>query len=52
MLSSTIFPLLLAGVALAQTPPGFYPNATGHLDVKFGTNTVDPPGEAFTKSGM
>ena len=29
---------------------GFSPNATAHLDIKFGTNTIDPPGKSLTKA--
>ncbi|KAH8597015.1 phosphatidylethanolamine-binding protein [Bisporella sp. PMI_857] len=50
MLGFTLLPLLLAGVAVAQTPPGYSPNVTSHLDIKFGSNTVDPPGERLTKA--
>lgn len=49
-MSLSLIPLVLAGVALAQTPPGFSPNATANLDIKFGANAVDPPGKALTKA--
>jgi hypothetical protein len=42
--------LFLAGIALAQTPTGFAPNVTAHLDVKFGSADVTP-GLALAKSG-
>jgi hypothetical protein len=42
--------LALAGIALAQTPTGFTPNTTAHLDVKFGSTDVTP-GLALAKSG-
>lgn len=50
--SNTLAVLLLAcGSSLAQTPAGFTPKVTAHLDVVFGTKVVDPPGTALTKSG-
>jgi phosphatidylethanolamine-binding protein len=43
--------LLLACISAAQTPAGFTPEVTAHLEVIFGTKVVDPPGTALTKSG-
>ncbi|KAF4633288.1 hypothetical protein G7Y89_g4825 [Cudoniella acicularis] len=42
--------LLLAGVALAQTPPDYTPAVTAHLEVKFGSKSL-VPGTALTKAG-
>ncbi|KAK6221313.1 hypothetical protein LQW54_001412 [Pestalotiopsis sp. IQ-011] len=42
--------LFACGSSLAQTPAGFTPNVTAHLDVVFGTKVVDPPGTALSKS--
>ena len=43
--------VLLAGLTSAQTPEGFVPKVSAHLDVLFGTNAVSPPGESLTKAG-
>jgi hypothetical protein len=50
MLFSAALSLLFAGVALAQTPPGYKPNATEHLEVRFGSKIVTP-GMALKKEG-
>jgi len=42
--------LVLAGLSAAQTPDGFTPSVTPHLDVIFGTKEVTP-GLSLTKSG-
>ncbi|KAK8052825.1 hypothetical protein PG996_012126 [Apiospora saccharicola] len=41
--------LVLAGLSAAQTPDGFTPSVTPHLDVIFGTKEVTP-GLSLTKS--
>ncbi|KAK8018666.1 phosphatidylethanolamine-binding protein [Apiospora marii] len=41
--------LVLAGLSVAQTPDGFNPQVTPHLDVIFGTKEVTP-GLSLTKS--
>ncbi|KAK8098271.1 phosphatidylethanolamine-binding protein [Apiospora kogelbergensis] len=41
--------LVLAGLSAAQTPDGFAPHVTPHLDVIFGTKEVTP-GLSLTKS--
>ncbi|KAF8858629.1 PEBP-like protein [Acephala macrosclerotiorum] len=42
MLFLPLSSLLVAGVTLAQTPPGFSPNVTAHLDVIFPSTTITP----------
>ncbi len=42
---------LLAGLSSAQTPDGFDPKVTAHLDVIFGTKAVSTPGASLTKAG-
>jgi hypothetical protein len=42
--------LFLAGVAWAQTPPGFSPNVTTHLDVIYPSATITP-GLQMQKAG-
>ncbi|KAH7386414.1 phosphatidylethanolamine-binding protein [Cadophora sp. MPI-SDFR-AT-0126] len=49
MLFSTLTPLLFAVAAFAQTPPGFSPNVTSTLQVRFGSKSVTP-GLALTKA--
>ncbi|KAH8687256.1 phosphatidylethanolamine-binding protein [Tricladium varicosporioides] len=49
MLFTSFALLFSATVALAQTPPGFSPNVTDHLEVKYGTKVVTP-GIAMTKA--
>ncbi|KAK0111574.1 hypothetical protein ONS95_001923 [Cadophora gregata] len=49
MLLTTLTSLFFAAAALAQTPPGFTPNVTSTLQVKFGTKSVTP-GLALTKA--
>jgi hypothetical protein len=52
MLFSKIGSLVfLAGVTAAQTPPGFTPEVSAHLDVMFGTKAVTTPGMSLTKAG-
>ncbi|KAF2839979.1 PEBP-like protein [Patellaria atrata CBS 101060] len=46
---SSLLALAFASVGLAETPPGFVHQVPGRLDVIYGTNVVDPPGERFTK---
>lgn len=41
---------VLAGLSAAQTPDGFVPQVTPHLDVIFGTKEVTP-GLSLTKTG-
>ncbi|KAK8069109.1 hypothetical protein PG994_005725 [Apiospora phragmitis] len=43
--------LVLAGLSAAQTPDGFAPQVTPHLDVIFGTKEVTP-GLALTKGDL
>ncbi|CZR65526.1 uncharacterized protein PAC_15426 [Phialocephala subalpina] len=42
MLFAALSTLLVAGVTLAQTPSGFSPNVTAHLDVIFGSTAITP----------
>lgn len=42
--------LVLAGVSWAQTPPGFTPNVTTHLDVIYPSATITP-GLQMQKAG-
>jgi len=44
--------LALATTSLAQTPEGFTPAVTNHLDVVFGSKSVTPAGTSLTKAGM
>lgn len=50
MLSLSLSILALSGAVIAQTPPGFAPNVTNHLEVKFGAKVVTP-GLLVTKTG-
>ncbi|KAK5654906.1 hypothetical protein OQA88_6662 [Cercophora sp. LCS_1] len=50
MLLQSITGLLLAGLASAQTPPGFAPAVTKRLDLVFGTKVVTEPGTSLTKT--
>lgn len=47
-----IFSALVTAVGLssAQTPPGFTPNVTAHLDVIYGTTAVSTPGMSMTEA--
>ncbi|RYP48106.1 hypothetical protein DL768_005959 [Monosporascus sp. mg162] len=40
---------VLAGVSLAQTPPGFTPSVEAKLEVIFGTKAVSEPGLSLTR---
>jgi hypothetical protein len=53
MFSSTTIAsaLLLAGVVLAQTPPGFEPEVKDKLEIVFDSKAVETPGASFTKAG-
>lgn len=50
MLYAAVASLFFAGAVLAETPSGFSPNVTAHLEVKYGSKVVTP-GLALTKSG-
>ncbi|KAI1858978.1 uncharacterized protein JN550_012240 [Neoarthrinium moseri] len=51
MKTQNILPALaLAGGSVAQTPAGFTPSVSAHLDVIFGTKVVNPPGTPLSKS--
>jgi hypothetical protein len=50
MLFSALFSLLVASTVVAQTPPGFFPNTTTNLVVKFGSKTLTP-GQSLGKAG-
>jgi hypothetical protein len=50
MLFSLLSPLVLASLALAQTPDGFVPIVKAKLDVIYPTVTVTP-GQLMTKAG-
>lgn len=39
------------GAASAQTPPGFEPTATTHLNVTFGAVPINPAGVMVPQSG-
>ncbi len=41
----------LAALVVAQTPEGFTPSVSAHLDVIFGSKAVSPPGMSLTKAG-
>lgn len=51
MLTKIIVALALLSFARAQTPEGFVPSVSSHLDVLFGTKAVSPPGMSLTKAG-
>lgn len=40
-----------AGLSSAQTPLGFTPDVTAHLDVIYGTTAVSTPGMSMTETG-
>ncbi|CAK7212180.1 hypothetical protein SCUCBS95973_001354 [Sporothrix curviconia] len=42
----------LTGLVAAQTPDGFAPSASAHLDVTFGSKAVSPAGASLTKSDL
>ncbi|KAK3942554.1 phosphatidylethanolamine-binding protein [Diplogelasinospora grovesii] len=42
--------LTVAGLASAQTPPGFSPEVTARLEIIFGTKSVMTPGQSMTKA--
>ncbi|KAH6626532.1 phosphatidylethanolamine-binding protein [Chaetomium sp. MPI-SDFR-AT-0129] len=44
------FALLVAGIALAQTPAGFVPEVADKLEIVFGTKTVETPGASLEKT--
>lgn len=44
--------LTIAALASAQTPDGFNPSVSAHLDVVFGSKSVSPPGLTLTKAGV
>ncbi len=41
----------LATLAVAETPEGFTPSVSAHLDVYFGSQAVTPPGKSLSKAG-
>ncbi|KAL2269014.1 hypothetical protein VTJ83DRAFT_3860 [Remersonia thermophila] len=42
--------LLLAGLAAAQTPPGFVPEVNEKLEIVFGDKVVQTPGESLARA--
>ncbi|KAK1760382.1 phosphatidylethanolamine-binding protein [Echria macrotheca] len=50
LISSLTWGAVLAGLASAQTPPGFSPAVTERLDLVFGTKVVTVPGTSLTKA--
>jgi len=51
LLQSLVSGALFAGLAVAQTPPGFAPEVKDRLDLIFGTKVVTVPGTSLTKAG-
>ena len=51
LLQSLLSGALFAGLAVAQTPPGFAPEVKDRLDLIFGTKVVTVPGTSLTKAG-
>ncbi|OCL02967.1 PEBP-like protein [Glonium stellatum] len=52
MLLFLYFSLLFTAITRAQTPVGFSPNVTAHLDVIFSSVAVTPPGMNLTKAAV
>jgi hypothetical protein len=51
LLKTLVSVAVLAGLSAAQTPDGFDPKVTAHLDVIYGTKAVSPAGATLTKAG-
>jgi hypothetical protein len=52
MIASTAFFICLqALIVTAQTPPGFTPSVTEHLQVTYGANTLTPAGKPVARAG-
>lgn len=51
LLPSLTSALILAGLSVAQTPPGHKPEVTARLDLIVGSKVLTVPGTALTKAG-
>lgn len=51
LLPSLTSAVILAGLSVAQTPPGHKPEVTARLDLIVGSKVLAVPGTALTKAG-
>lgn len=51
LLPSLTSALILAGLSVAQTPPGHKPEVAARLDLIVGSKVLTVPGTALTKAG-